>query len=89
MEEWDWHWRLTWKNLEGSGCAINIVSKGKLIIGSFLLLAGLAIFIEPDIIQYILATILTVSGTATIVGAIRDRITNRGAHFIRRDDDAS
>ena len=66
---------------------MNVIVNGKLIMGIFLLISGLVIFKFPDILQYTLATVFTVSGMAAIVGSIRDRIAKRGAHFTRKEGD--
>ncbi len=67
---------------------MNVVINGKLIMGAFLLISGLVIFKYPDILQYFLAIVLTVSGIAAIIGAVRDRLAQRGAHFTRKEGDA-
>ena len=67
---------------------MNVIINGKLIMGAFLLISGVVIFKYPDILQYILAIVLTVSGIAAIIGAVRDRIAQRGAHFTRKEEDA-
>ena len=67
---------------------MNVIINGKLIMGAFLLISGLVIFKYPDILTYFLAIVLTVSGIAAIIGAVRDRIAQRGAHFTRKEEDA-
>jgi uncharacterized membrane protein HdeD (DUF308 family) len=67
---------------------MNVIINGKLIMGAFLFLSGMVIFWQPDVLQYILAAVLTVSGIAAIIGAVRDRIAQRGAHFTRKEEDA-
>lgn len=67
---------------------MNVIVNGKLIMGIFLLISGLVIFKFPDILQYTLATVFTVSGIAAIVGSIRNRMAQRGAHFTRKEGDA-
>ncbi|MGE4619285.1 MAG: hypothetical protein AAEJ04_05690 [Planctomycetota bacterium] len=66
---------------------MTVIVNGKLIMGILLLASGLVIFNFPDILQYALAFILSVSGIAAIIGWFRDRSTQSGAHFIRKEQE--
>ncbi len=64
---------------------MNIYIKGKFILGIILLGSGLIIWNNPDILQYILAMVLSLSGIGAIISSFRDRSSGGGAHFVRKD----
>ena len=49
---------------------MSILLKGRMVLGVFLLLAGLTIVKFPDILQYALASVLIVSGVSAILGSL-------------------
>lgn len=68
---------------------VNFVVNGKLLVGIFLICAGLVIFKFPNLLEYTLATVLMVSGVFSVIGYFRDRSAQRGARFVRKDDEAN
>ena len=66
-----------------------LVVDGKLLMGFFLLFAGLLIFNFPDILQYALAAVLVVSGAAAIISSMKKSTSSTegaGAQFRRVDE---
>ena len=67
-----------------------LVVDGKLLMGFFLLFAGLLIFNFPDILQYALAAVLVVSGAAAIISSMKKGSSSTegpGAQFRRVEDE--
>ena len=73
---------------------MSILLKGRMVLGVFLLLAGLTIVKFPDILQYALASVLIVSGVSAILGALGGNAPQqhpsepetRGADFRKLED---
>jgi uncharacterized membrane protein HdeD (DUF308 family) len=67
-----------------------LVVDGKLLMGFFLLFAGLLIFNFPDILQYALAAVLVVSGAVAIISSMKKGPSSTegpGAQFRRVDEE--
>ncbi|MDG2084922.1 MAG: hypothetical protein P8K66_08195 [Planctomycetota bacterium] len=73
---------------------MSILLKGRMVLGVFLLLAGLTIVKFPDILQYALASVLIVSGVSAILGSLGGNAPQqhpsepetRGAGFRKLED---
>lgn len=63
-------------------------SYGPAIIGALFIMAGIVIFIWPDILQLMLASLLILAGVSMIFGSLFGRAARDSVQYYRMDDDS-